>query len=250
MANQDADQQSRKLTQSSEQLEFTVREVSFFSVHVLWLVSAWLILGKSPGAVSEVLSPWVGLGRIFFKVECTHPICISNNPHSVYCIIFFSSVFGQCCVVWTYALVSNMAVGPLVKENVCFVCLTYYDSPRFRKASQESEEKLCLLPMLRYFSRYRDSKGIQWSRCVWATAKCLLKEGCSQCNCWQLMKRREEKLGANVQSQLPLPSTTGDAWGSVLTWASWALYQLEVAGLFLCLAERSISWAAPLQGQS
>lgn len=59
MANQDADQQSRKLRQSSEQLEFTVRDVSFFfpSVHVLRLVSAWLISGKSPGAVSEVLSP-------------------------------------------------------------------------------------------------------------------------------------------------------------------------------------------------
>lgn len=30
------------------------------------------------------------------------------------------------------------------------------------------------------------------------------------------MKRREEKLGANVQLQLPLPGTTGDAWRSVL----------------------------------
>lgn len=56
-----------------------------------------------------------------------------------------------------------MALGPLVKENVSFVCLTCRDSPRFRKASQESEEKLCLLPMLRPFSRYRDSKGIRWS---------------------------------------------------------------------------------------
>lgn len=173
-------------------------------------------------------------------------------------LYIFSSVFGPFCVVWTYSFVSNVALGPHVKENVYFVCLTCCDSSGFRKASQKRKRMLCLISMLRFLLMYLESKGIRWSRYGWAKVKCLLKERHSpQSSCWQQRGWREEKLGANMQSQLPLPQHCLRCLGACSDLSKLGVVAAEgdsmSKGLFLhlekeALAEQPVSKGSPDHG--
>lgn len=261
MPNKEADQQSKKLTQSSEQLDFAVRDVLFvlLCLHVrTGFYPTNLILDDPPGAVSEIPSPKLVYTGDF---KCSALILSASTIiYTWFTVLYiFSSVFGPFCVVWTYALISNVSLGPHVKENVYFVCLTCCDSSGFGKASQKRKRMLCLLSMLRFLLRCLESKGIRWSRYGWAKGKCLLKEGCSpQSSCWQQRGGMEEKLGANMQSQLPLPQHYLRCLGACSDLSKLGGVATEgdmvLTGLFLHLGKkkkkRSISWAASLQGWS
>lgn len=106
MPNKEADQQSKKLTQSSEQLDFAVRDVLFvlLCLHVrTGFYPINLILDDPPGAVSEIPSP-----KLVYTGDFKCSALILSASTIIYTWFTVLYIFFQC--IWTVLCSLNLCI--------------------------------------------------------------------------------------------------------------------------------------------